>query len=120
MNKLFQRYEPQPAKIYKGIRFDDGSRRGRCLVVCNDTPLFPVLVDQDDHTRLYEWGYRGFYARNLTVSILADYLETSDFPDELAFVFHTFFTARLPFKSWTIDSNTIDAWFEYISQEYLQ
>ena len=121
MNKLFQMSEPPyPTKTYSGLRFEDGSRRGKCIVMSNDNPLYSILADEEDYTHLYEWGYRGFYARNLTYSILCDYLETSEFPDELAFMFHTYFTARLPFEGWILDSNTIDAWMDYISQEYLQ
>ena len=128
VNKLFQRYNPEPSKVYKGIRFDDGSRRGRCLVLgIDDAPLYSALLDGEDQTNLYEWGYRGSFwgerislPKNLTYSILCDHLETSDYPDELAYMFHTFFTACLPFENWILDSNTIDAWIEYISQEYLQ
>lgn len=121
MNKLFERFDnPVPQKLYKGIRFEDETKRGKCLVLCNDVPLYPVLIDQDDNTMLYEWGYRGFLAKNLTYSILADYLETADFPEQLAFMFHTYFTARLPFDNWEIGVDILDSWIDVISQEYEQ
>jgi len=122
MNKKFNYFKDanrDPAPLYIGCRIDDGTVRGVPQVLVKGDDLYSVFFDNRDNpdVAVFEWGYRGKFAKNLSASILFDFFQSDDIPDELVQIFTQVFISNLPFKQWSLSRATMNDWIYYIYSE---